>query len=170
MATAFTVGKGNFIRPYRNVKIRPFKEAASQTFIVGNLLILQTSSDKGNQVKVAGADPTTGLAVGIAMAAASGTENTEIPVAVFDGASEFVVHIQDAATLDADDIGDEFGFVADATNLIHRLDNTETTSKVFRVLDFGPKPDGSGGMCGHGDTNGTYIVKSAASGQAVYRP
>lgn len=170
MATSFTVGKGNFIRPYRNVKIRPFPEAASQTFKKGYVLILQTSSDKGNQVKVAGTDPTTGLCVGIALSDATGVENSEIPVAMFDAAGEFLVHIQDAATLDADDIADDFGFVADATNEIHRLDNTETTSKVFRVLAFGPKPDGSGGMCGHGDTNGCYVVKSAAVGQAVYRP
>src|SRR4051812_46942702 len=109
MATAFTVGKGNYIRPYRNVRVRPFMEAASQTFKVGDPLILQTTADKGHQVKISGSDPTTGTVVGFAGQPASGVENTEIAVWMLDEQGEFVAHIQDAATLDFDDVGDEFG-------------------------------------------------------------
>ena len=88
---------------------------------------------------------------------------------MLDEQSEFVAQIQDAATLDVNNIGVDYGIVADATNAIWRVDNTETTSKVFCVIALGPKPDGSGGMCAHGDTNGTYIVRTARGGQAVLK-
>lgn len=168
MAT-FTIGKGNTIRPYRNVRIRPFPEAASQTFIAGDPLILQTTADKGHQVKISGADPSAGTVVGFALAPASGVENTSIPVAMLDEQGEFMVVVQDTGTIDNDDIGDEYGIVADATNLIWRLDLTETTAKVFRIVAFAPKPDGSGGMCAHGDVNGTWIVRAAYAVQAVLK-
>jgi len=169
MATAFVASKGGYIRPYRNVRLRTYPEAASQTFRIGDPLIKQTTADKGNQVKISAADPTTGTVVGFAAAAASGTEGTSIPVWMLDEQSEFVVHIQDAATLDNDDIGVDYGIVADGTNQIWRVDNTETTSKVFSPVDFGPKPDGSAGKCAHGDTNGTYVVRSARGGQAILK-
>lgn len=168
MAT-FLIGKGNYIRPYRNVRIRPFPEAASQTFIVGDPLILQTTADKGHQVKISGADPTAGTVVGFALAAASGTEGTSIPVAMLDEQGEFMVVVQDTGAIDNDDIGDEYGIVADATNLIWRLDLTETTAKVFRIVAFAPKPDGSGGMCVAADVNGAWIVRSAYAAQAVLK-
>jgi hypothetical protein len=156
MAT-FTVGTGDFIRPYRNVRLQNFAEGPSQTFKVGDPLILNTTSDKGNQVKIAGADPTTGTVVGFAAEAASGTEGTSIGVWVLDGRGEFIARIQDAATLDVDSIGVEYGIVADSTNSIYRLDTTETTSKVFRVLGLAPGH-------AHGDTNGAFIVMGARGG------
>lgn len=165
----FVIGKGNYIRPYRNVRIRPFPEAASQTFKIGDPLILQTSSDKGQQVKIAAADPTAGTVVGFAMNDASGTENTTVSVAMLDEQAEFMAVIQDAATIDNDDIGDEYGIVADATNVIWRLDLTETSAKVFRIVGFAPKPDSAGGMCVHGDVNGAWIVTAAAGVQGVLR-
>jgi hypothetical protein len=168
MAT-YSIGKGNYIRPYRNVRIRPFREAPSQTFKVGDPLILNTTADKGDQVKVAGADPD-GTVVGFAMNAASGTENTTVNVALLDEQAEFVAVVVDAQTLDYDDIGDELGIAADATNQIWRVDRTETSVPVFRVQAFGPKPDGSGGMCTHGDVNGAVIVRSAAAKQGLARP
>lgn len=167
MAT-FSAGKGLYIRPYRNVRIRPFPEAASQTFRVGDPLILQTSADKGNQVKISGADPS-GTVVGIAMAGASGVENTEIPVAMLDDQGEFVMIVDAAQALDNDDIGVEYGIIADATNQIWRLDRTEVTAKVFRVVGFGPKPDGSGGMCVHGDVNGAFVCTAAVNQQGVLK-
>ena len=168
MAT-FSVGKGNYIRPYRNVRLRTFPEAASQTFKVGDPLILQTTADKGHQVKISAADPTAGTVVGIAMNAASGVENTPVVVAMLDEQAEFAVLVQDTGALDNDDIGDEYGIVADGTNQIWRLDLTETTAKVFRIVDFAPTPDGSGRMCVHGDVNGAWIVTAAAGVQGVLR-
>lgn len=168
MAT-FSIGKGHYIRPYRNCRVRPFPEAASQTFKVGDPLILATAANKGHEVKIAGADPD-GTVVGFALKAASGTEGTQIDVALLDEQSEFVAVIEDAETLDADDIGDEFGIAADATREIWRVDRDETTTPVFRVVAFGPKPDGSGGNCVAGDINAAVIVRSAAAKQGLARP
>jgi len=53
--------------------------------------------------------------------------------------------------------------------LIWRLDLTETTAKVFRIVAFAPKPDGSAGNCAHGDVNGAWIVTAAAGVQGVLR-
>ena len=168
MAT-YSIYKGNYIRPVRNNKFRTFPEAASQTFKVGDPLILQTTANKGHQVKVAAADPTAGTVVGFAMTPATGTENADITVAMLDEQGEFAVVLGDTMTIDNDDIGDEYGIVADSTNEIWRLDTTETTAKVFRIVAFAPKPDGSGGMCAHGDVNGAWICTAAAGVQGVLR-
>lgn len=169
MATTFTIGAGHYIRPYRNCRVRPFPEAASQTFKVGDPLILATAADKGNEVKIAAADPN-GTVVGIALTAASGTEGTTISVALLDEQGEFIAVIGDAQTLDADDIADDLGIVADATNSIWRIDRTETGTPVFRIVAFGPKPDGSGGMCAAGDINAAVIVRSSPALQGLARP
>jgi len=168
MAT-YSIYKGHYIRPYRNVRLRTMPEAASQTFIVGDPLILATATDKGHQVKIAAADPTAGTVVGIAMCPATGVEGSDIVVAMLDEQAEFVMVVGAAQVLDNDDIADEFGIVADATNLIWRLDDTETTAKVFRVVAFGPKPDGSAGNCVAGDINGAYICTAAAGVQGLLR-
>lgn len=166
MAT-FSVYKGNYIRPFRNVRTRTLPEAASQTFIVGDPLILQTTADKGNQVKISGADPS-GTVVGFAAQAASGVENTPVPVWMLDEQGEFMVHVQDTGAMDNDDIGVEYGIVADATNLIWRLDRTETTAKVFHVVDFAPNP-ATGVKFAHGDVNGAFVATAATNQQGLLK-
>lgn len=155
---AFTLGTGDIPRPYRKVRIDYFREAATQTFAIGDILILQTTADKGDQVKISGADPASGTVVGIAAEAASGTENTLIGVYVLDHQAEFLIAALNA--LDFDDVGDEFGIVSDAT-VKWKLDQTESTAKVFRVLKLAPGYT-------HADTGGKYIVKAAVGVQAVY--
>jgi len=86
MATTFTLSGGDIPRPYRKCRIEYFREAASQTFVKGDILILQTTADKGDQVKISGADPSSGTVVGIAAEDASGTENTQVGVYVLDQA------------------------------------------------------------------------------------
>jgi len=167
MAITYTVGKGSYIRPIRSARVRTLPEAASQTFKVGDPLILNTTANKGNQVKIAGADPS-GTVVGFALIAASGTENTDIPFAPLDEQAEFVVHVADTQTLDNDDLGVEYGIVADATNQIWRLDNTETTAKVFRVVDFATNPQ-TGVKFAHGDTNGAYRCTAAVNQQGLLK-
>lgn len=155
---AFTLSAGDAPRPYRRPRLMHFREAPSQTFAIGDVLILNTTADKGDQVKVSGADPSSGTVVGIAAEAASGTENTLIGVYVLDPQAEFII-VSNAA-LDFDHIGDEYGIVSDATAK-WLLDPSETTAKVFRVLAIAPGYTA-------GDTNGKYIVKSAIGVQAVY--
>lgn len=159
---SFTVGSGDYIRPYRFVQLRQFLVDTSQTVLLGSLLALSTDSDEGNRVKVAAADPTTDNAlVGIAAEAittgSTHDANTDkVNIWLFDERSEFVARVQDTETLDNDDISVEFGVVVDATNLITRVDTSETSAKVFRVVGMFP-----GHV--HGDTNGAYVVKPIQS-------
>lgn len=153
MATTFTIGSGNTVRPYRNVRKRNFPEAASQTFVTGDVLILQTSSDKGNQVKISGADPTTDrFLVGVAAEPASGVENTSISVYLFSPDAEFVINGN--GTLDVDDISVRYGIVRDGTNKVWQLDLTETSAIVFKILEL---------LDAAGDVNGRYIVQVVQS-------
>lgn len=147
MAT-ISVGEGSIMRPYRKGRIEHFPEAASQTFIVGDVLALATAADKGNKVAKAGADPA--VIVGVAAEKASGTEGTKIPVWIADEEAEFVAHVADAEVTDADDIGDKFGIMNDTTNKIWRVERAEVTNTrviVTKILDA------------IGDTNGRFVFK-----------
>lgn len=155
---AFTLSTGDYPRPYRHNRIDYFREAPSQSFAIGDVVILNTTADKGDQVKISGADPASGTVIGIAAEAASGTENTLIGVYVLDPLAEFLIVALNA--LDFDEVGDEYGIVSDAT-VKWKLDQTESTAKVFRILKLAPGYT-------HGDTGGKYVVKSAVGVQAVY--
>jgi len=168
MAT-YSISKGHYIRPARAVRTRTFPEAPSQTFKVGAPLILNTTTDKGNQVAAAAADPD-GTVVGFAAKDASGVEGTDIQVWMLDAEAEFHAVIGDTQTLDNDDIGNEFGLVSDGTNVIWRVDRTETSTVVVRVVAFGPKPDGTSGNCVHGDVNAAVIVRAASGKQGLLKP
>lgn len=149
----FTIGPGNTVRPYRNVRKRNFPEAGSQTFVNGDLVILETAADKGHQVKISAADPTTdrGL-IGVAAEAASGVEGTSIAVYLFTPDSEFVINGN--TTLDNDQTSVRYGVVRDGTNKVWQLDISETTAIVFKVLEL---------KDAHGDVNGQYIVMPVQS-------
>src|SRR5581483_11686747 len=115
---------------------------------------LSTDSDEGNRLKVAAADPTTDRAfVGFAAEAittdSTGAATDVIPVWLAKQDTQFVVHCQDTGAIDNDDISVEYGIVEDTSNHVWRLDRTETTAKVFRVLDL---------IDAHGDVNGRLLV------------
>lgn len=150
MAT-YTVGSGDYIRPYRKPRVEHFPEGASQSFRVGYPVILSATSDKGNRITVAGADPTADI-VGFAAAAASGTADTLIPVWVATEEAEFIGRLQDTGTVDNDDIGEAYGLVADATNLIWRVDRSETTTTICKIVRI-PEP------YVHGDVNPMVVFK-----------
>lgn len=148
------VGKGSFMRPHRRARTRTFRVDASQTIKVGYLVALSADSDEGNRIKKASADPTTDRAIiGIAAAdittGASPTAADKIPVWLATGDAEFIAHVQDAETLDNDDISVEFGLVEDTSNEIYRVDTSETSAKLVRVLEL---------VDPHGDTNGRVVV------------
>jgi hypothetical protein len=152
------VSSGSYIRPYRNVRTRAFRVDASQTVDVGDILVLSADSDEGNRVKVASADPTTDRAiVGVAAEAkttgASPTASDKVLVWLATGDAEFLAHCEDAAAIDNDDISVEYGTVLDSTNNIWRVDRSETSAKVFRVLEL---------VDAHGDVNGRLVVSFIA--------
>lgn len=216
-ATTFTVTGQDFVRPYMqgagSVRIRSFPEAASQTFCPGALIINQTSSHKGNEVKVAGANPTAGV-IGFAVHGATGSEFTSwagagkggvgsrtdssalaagaasslgpgiagslglgvgpsyqnignVATLTGNGATKGLVQVYlahpeglfigragDGQAISNDDIGAQYGVVIDATNLIWRVDNTNTTQKVVQVVAL---------FDADGDVNGRYIFKIMAA-------
>lgn len=149
------VSSGNYLRPYRKARTRQFAVDTSQTIRVGDILVLSTDSDEGNRVKKASADPTTDRAiVGVAAEAVTTgatfvAATDKVLVWLATGDTEFVVHAQDTGVIDNDDISVEYGVVNDSTNNIWRLDRTETSAKVFRVLEL---------LDAHGDVNGRYVV------------
>lgn len=149
MAT-ISVGAGNQFRPYRRVRVQHFPEDASQSFIVGDVLIFSATSAKQFKVKIAGADPSN--VVGVAAEAASGVENTMIAVYVADEKGEFRINYGDTQVSLTSDLGVAYGLVRDATNNIWRLDNTETSNTIVIVTEFinGSVP---------GDTNAEVAVK-----------
>ncbi len=148
---AIGVGKGSYIRAYRNARLRAFPEDSSQTFIVGDPIIMGSDSDEGNYIKIAGTDPDTDRKfVGFAAKAATGTKGTMIDVWLATDDAEFIGHIEGTTAIDNDMISTELGIVADATNLIWRVDSTETTAKVARILELADA---------HGDTAGRVVFK-----------
>jgi hypothetical protein len=148
------------IKPYRCVtRIKTFPEAASQSFIEGAVLITSSTSDKGNEVKEASADPVTKI-VGIAGIAASGTEGTDIPVYAAVGENEFIANIESGATLDNDMVGVNYGLVKSTYWRVDTSDTTNVNVKVVALVDA------------HGDTNGRVVFRfldkvSALSGYAA---
>jgi len=138
--------------------MRAFPEDSSQTFIVGDPIAMSTDSDEGNYIKIAAADPTTDRNfVGFAAKAATGVKGTMIDVWLATGDAEFVAHVCDAAAadiaLDNDYIDTEYGLIADSTYLIWRVDISETTAKLVRVLEL---------LDAHGDTNGRVVFHAIA--------
>jgi len=163
MAT-ISVSSGNYIRPHRCVRMKQFKVDTSQTIRVGDPIVLSADADEGNRVKLAGADPATDRAfVGFA-AEAIVTTATHNPVTdrilvwLATQDAEFRVHVVNAQAIDNDDISVEYGIAADATNLIWRLDRTEVTAKIFRVLEL---------LDNHADVNGA-VVASVIAPERLY--
>lgn len=158
MAT-ISVSSGSYIRPYRNVRVRRFLVDVSQTVRVGDPLVLGADTDEGNRVKVAGADPATDrrfvgfAAEAITTTATHNATTDRVLVWLATQEAEFLAHCEDAAAIDNDDISTEYGIVNDATNNIWRLDRSETSAKVFRVLEL---------LDAHGDVNGRLVVSVIA--------
>jgi len=158
MAT-ISVGAKSYVRPYRNPRMRQFLVDTSQTIVIGDLIVLGADANEGNRVKKSGADPTTDRGiVGFAAEAitTSSTHNSEtdkINVWLATNDAEFVGHCEDAAAIDNDDISTEYGVVNDSTNGIWRVDRSEVTNKVVRVLEL---------LDAHGDTNGRLVFSVIA--------
>jgi len=153
MAT-ITVGAGNTMRPYRRCRVQHFKEAASQTFIVGDVLILDTSAGVG-RVKVAGADPTP--IVGVAAEAASGVTDAKVAVYVATGIAEFRANCDSSAVLSTLAMTTQYGIVADSTNVsqrIWRVDTSDTTNPRVQITEV---PNNGGGT--YGDTNAEVVFQ-----------
>jgi len=155
--STIAVGSGNIIRPFRHVRIQHYPEDASQSFKKGEPVIFSSTGGKENKIKISGADPTA-LLIGIAAADASGVEGTMVPVWLFTSDAEFRIQMADTQSVNRADRQVSYGIVKDATNVIWRLDNTETTAKVFVVTEF---------IDAHGDVNGAVVVRPTTATHKV---
>jgi hypothetical protein len=154
MATTFTVGAGNIMRPYRYCRVQHFPEAASQTFVRGDILIMDAASTE-NRVKIAAAQPVT-LIVGVAAADASGVTGTMVPVWLATQQAEFLIVGKAAQAMDFTDLSVGLAVARDATNKIWTVDNTDTThDAVVPLTILAPATQG--------DFQGYYVVRFAAA-------
>lgn len=152
MATTFSVGTGDIMRPHRGCKIRHFAEAATQTFKRGELLIMDAASTE-NRVKIA-ADQAIARIVGVAAADASGVTGALVPVWLAVPEAEFKVTGKTGQALDYTDLGVGLALVKDATNVIWTVDNTDTThDAVVPISILAPAIQG--------DFLGYYVVRFA---------
>lgn len=140
MATTFAVSSGDYIRPYRNVRIQHFPEAASQTFKRGEPLIMDAAATE-NRVRIAGSAPTS-LIVGIAAADASGVTSTMIPVWLATLTAEFKGTGMAAQAMDWTDLSVGKALIKDATNVIWQVDNTNGADSVVPLEILAPATQG----------------------------
>lgn len=158
MAT-ISVSSGSYIRPYRNVRVRRVKIGTSQTVRVGDPLQQDTTADEGDRFNVSASDPTTDrnllgfAAEAITTTATHNATNDRALVWLATQDAEFLVHCEDAAAIDVNDISKEYGIVNDTVNNIWRLDRSETSAKVFRVLEL---------IDADADVNGRLVVSVIA--------
>jgi hypothetical protein len=163
MAT-LTVSSGDYMRPYRGpVRCKNAPEAVSQSFKLGYPLIPGTTSGKEDEVKIAGTDPTTGI-LGVAAGAASGTETTNITFWLAEPEVEFLARVQDTGSAVRTDVGKTYGIVLDATNLIWRVDLTETTNVNVVITEVLNQP----GLSVPGDTNNLVAFQWKASARTPF--
>lgn len=130
------LGSGAYIRPFRNVKTRTFKEGASQTFKTGDPLTMSGVSGYEGTHVIALTGDTVAKVIGIAAMDATGTTGSRIPVWLADADGEFrgvVANTTSDGTLDGPNVGTEYGLVADSTSGIWRVDLGDTTYLLVRV-------------------------------------
>lgn len=157
MAT-IAVNSHGYLRPFRgNIRHRAFKEEASQTFKRG-AVVIQDATAK-DEVEEAGADPVARI-LGLAAEPASGTADTKILVALAEPGCEFMGHVQDTGTLAAANVGTNYGLVYDATNLIWRVDLSDTTNVNVTVTEL---------IDAVGDVNGRVAFQFLSSVTGIYK-
>lgn len=143
MATSWTAGAGDFMRPHRGpVRIKNFPEGASQTFKKGYPVIFSAVANFENDIIVWTADLTTGI-LGVACENASGTRGTNISVWMAEPSVEFKARVQDTGVIDALDVTKTRGLVIDTTNTICRVDLSETVAVIATITEIvAPTLDG----------------------------
>ena len=162
MATTFTVSSGDFMRPFKSrPRIQHFPMAATQTFKLGEPLIMDAASTE-NRVKVAANSPTS-LIVGVAAANAADVANSDgttagalVPVwcATHDAVFRAVGKANQA--LDYTDLSVGLAILKDATNNIWYIDNTSTgADAVVPLTIIAPAVQG--------DFQGYYSFRFAAA-------
>lgn len=117
---------------YENPPIMNFPEGAGQSFKKGELVVAS-----GGYIVVGAADPSAETIVGIALADASGTQGTQIPVMCALPGVIFEGQLQNAAAdaaIAATDMLKQYG--VNLTSNKWWIDTDETTSKIVTIVAF----------------------------------
>jgi hypothetical protein len=134
MATTYTYGSGDYVRPYKGGRIQHFPEAATQTFKRGAVLIAGGAGVE-NQCKIAADNPVANI-LGIAAADASGTTGTKIPVWLACEGAEFIGRTLSTDANDFSDIGTARALLIDATNVIWVVDTSDAGHDAVVVVQL----------------------------------
>jgi hypothetical protein len=160
MAT-FAIGKGDFIRPWRNCSVRHYPVSVSQTIYRGYPVKL-AGAGLENRVIVMADNDSAGI-VGIA-AHDIVTTSTHVPatdtVAVWLATpeAEFVGRTVADDAVDFTDTGVNVALEADATNLIWCVETDNVTQEIVRVLGY-RNPITNNVQATEGDTNALCVFK-----------
>lgn len=148
MSVTRTIGPGDGMRPYRTDQsflIRHYPEAASQTFLVGDIVQRSTASGHENAVQMAVTTPNSGI-LGLAADPASGVTDADLGVWEARSNHEFTGVIDNGTALARTMQDKQCGVTYDATNKIWRVDTTNTTQKAVIITDISTdvEPNGIG--------------------------
>jgi hypothetical protein len=161
MATTFGVSSGDYIIPWRNVTLREYPVAVSQTVLVGSIVKL-AGAGLENRV-ILSTDATTSGIVGVAVEAittgASHVAKTDhVLVALATPEAEFAARTVAARAVDFTDLNVRIETQIDATNGITRLNAAATTNETVRTVAY-LDPVTRNTQATEGDTNALGIFK-----------
>ncbi len=161
MATTFSVGSGDYVRPWRNVRIKHFPVTVSQTIVRGAAVKL-AGAGLENRIKIGVVTETSGY-VGFAAESIT-TTSTHNPVtdtiAVWLGTedAEFIGRTVSDDAVDFTDIGVGVALDIDATNGIWVVETDDVTAEVVRVLEY-LDPVTRNRQATEGDTSALCVFK-----------
>lgn len=158
MASLGSVSKGDYIRPLQGARIRHYPEDASQSFKIGDPLIIGGAGVE-NKVKIAGDNPTADI-IGIAAEAASGTTGNKVAVWMADPHTLFIGRGDATDAVDFTDIGAKRALEIDATNEIWRVETDDAGNDAVVVLEF-RHPVTREVLTAEGDTDALVVFRFA---------
>jgi hypothetical protein len=161
MATTFGVGTGDYIRPWRNVRLREYPVSISQTVLIGSVLKL-AGAGLENRVILSTDTTTTGI-VGVAMEAitTTGTHNAatdKVLVALATPDAEFIGTTVADDVVDFSDIGVNVSLEIDAANSITRVETDDVTNETVKVLEY-LNPTNHNVQATEGDTSAKAVFR-----------
>ena len=139
MATTFTVSSGDHVRPWRNVRIRHFPVAVSQTIVRGDAVKIAGAGVE-NRIKIGVVTETSGY-VGFAAESITTTsthvaKTDKIAVWLAEPEAEFIGRTVSDDAVDFTDIGVNVAMDIDATNAIWVVETDDVTADIVRVLGY----------------------------------
>jgi len=161
MATTYTLCSGDYIRPWRNVRLKEFPVHVSQTVLVGSVL-QKGGAGYENRVILSTDTVTTGI-VGVAAEAitttathVAATDKVLVWLATPD--AEFVGRTVADDAVDFTDIGVNVELEIDATYSITEVQTDGTAYEVVQVLEY-LNPTTRDKQAAEGDTSVLCVFK-----------